>query len=76
MTFQRVLDEVRFAMATELLAITDLPVGDIADALSYAAHASFVDAFRRWTGTSPSRWREEVRARPESSAGRGSGPSQ
>jgi AraC-like DNA-binding protein len=60
-TFQRLLDEVRFATATELLAATNLPVGDIAEALSYAAHAPFVEAFRRWSGMTPSVWRDSVR---------------
>jgi len=55
--FQAILAEVRFNAAQELLLLTDLPVGDIAQALSYAAHAPFVEAFRRWSGMPPSAWR-------------------
>lgn len=55
--FQTILEEVRYSAARELLLLTDLPVGDIAQALSYSAHASFVDAFRRWSGVPPSTWR-------------------
>jgi AraC-like DNA-binding protein len=60
-TFQRALDEIRFAMARELLSVTNLPVGDIAHTLSYAAHAPFVHSFRRWSGMTPSEWRESTR---------------
>ncbi|MFO1151539.1 MAG: AraC family transcriptional regulator [Alsobacter sp.] len=56
-TFQGLLDEVRYATARELLAVTDLPVGEVALALSYATHGAFVDAFRRWSGMAPSHWR-------------------
>jgi AraC-like DNA-binding protein len=47
-SFQKLLDEVRFAMARELLTDTDLEIRDIAKALSYSAHSPFVDALRRW----------------------------
>jgi AraC-like DNA-binding protein len=56
--FQEILDDVRFAAARELLALTELHVGDIADALSYATQGAFVVAFRRWAGLSPSGWRK------------------
>lgn len=61
--FQHILDDVRYTMARELLAVTDLRIGDIAEALSYSAHAAFVDAFRRWSGVTPTTWREDVRGR-------------
>lgn len=56
-TFARERDAVRFVMACELLALTDLSVGDIALALSYATHSAFVRSFKRWSGLSPSIWR-------------------
>lgn len=56
-TFKALLDELRFNAARELLALTDLPVGEIALALSFATHSSFVGAFRRWSGSTPSAWR-------------------
>jgi AraC-like DNA-binding protein len=56
--FQALLDHVRSTTAQQLLLVTDLPVGDVALALGYANHAAFVAAFRRWTGASPSHWRQ------------------
>jgi AraC-like DNA-binding protein len=61
-TFQWILGDIRYVMARELLTVTDMPIGAIADALSYSAHASFVDAFRRWSGTTPSEWRRAIHA--------------
>ena len=59
--FQRVSDDVRYAIARELLAVTDLRIGDIAIALSYATHGAFVVAFQRWAGESPTHWRRARR---------------
>jgi AraC-like DNA-binding protein len=58
--FQTILDGVRYTVARELLAVTDLRVGDIAMALAYATHGAFVVAFRRWAGVSPIEWRERL----------------
>jgi len=57
--FEDIKDEVRFAVARELLALTDLPVGQISAALSYSSHSSFVHAFQRWAGLAPSEWRAQ-----------------
>lgn len=57
-SFEHERDAVRCAMACELLAMTDLPIGEIGIALSYSTHAAFDEAFRRWNGTSPARWRK------------------
>ncbi len=53
-TFEQERDRMRYTMAAELLALTDLKVGDIASSLSFANHAAFDRAFRRWSGTT--RW--------------------
>jgi AraC-like DNA-binding protein len=58
--FEAIRDDVRFNAARELLALTDLPVGEIADALAFASHSAFGQAFRRWSGTSPTAWRCEA----------------
>jgi AraC-like DNA-binding protein len=58
--FETIRDEVRFNAARELLALTDLPVGEIADALAFAGHSAFDQAFRRWSGTSPTAWRRST----------------
>lgn len=57
-SFRSLLDEVRSALACELLSGTDLPTAAIADRLGYSESASFTRAFRRWTGMSPLRWRK------------------
>jgi AraC-like DNA-binding protein len=56
-TFQQILEEVRYLMARELLEITELHIGEIASALAYAEHSNFSEAFRRWSGMTPSEWR-------------------
>lgn len=50
-------DDVRFAVAQSLLALTPLSVLEIALALGYATQSAFIHAFRRWSGTSPTLWR-------------------
>jgi len=57
-TFAALRDEVRLTMADEMLRLTGLPVSDIALALCFASHGAFIAAFRRWTGVTPSAWRE------------------
>jgi AraC-like DNA-binding protein len=58
--FETIRDEVRFNAARELLALTDLAVGEIAAALAFASHSAFDQAFRRWSGTSPTAWRRST----------------
>jgi len=59
-TFQELVDSVRFDTAAKLLEQTDLPIGEIADALDYADPSMFTRAFARWTGTTPSAWRKSA----------------
>ena len=56
-SFQALVDEVRLQRAGELLVNTGMNLSQIADALGYADAANFTRAFKRWTGTSPSRHR-------------------
>jgi AraC-like DNA-binding protein len=58
-TFQRVLDEVRFDIARDLLENTHVPLDDIAATLGYAAVTPFMRTFRRWSGTTPGQWRRD-----------------
>ena len=60
-TFQRVLDEVRFDVARDLLSNSHAHLDDIAAALGYAAVTPFMRTFRRWSGTTPGQWRRSVR---------------
>lgn len=61
-TFQRVLDEVRFDVARQLLGNTETPVGEIATNLAYGSASAFGRAFRRWSGSTPLEWRERAAA--------------
>lgn len=56
-SFEKIRDEVRFAVSRELLDLTDLPISDIADALSYATHSAYDHAFKRWSNMAPTEWR-------------------
>jgi AraC-like DNA-binding protein len=52
-----VADETRAEVARELLADPELPLGEIAYRAGFADLATFSRAFKRWTGTSPGRYR-------------------
>jgi AraC-like DNA-binding protein len=56
-TFDAIKQEVRYAVARELLVLASLPVGDISVTLDFATPSSFVHAFRRWSNTTPANWR-------------------
>lgn len=56
-SYQAVLDDVRYAVARQMLESTSLPLSEIAGALGYAESSSFVRAFGRWSGTTPTGWR-------------------
>lgn len=56
-TFRGVLDQVRFEVAGQLLADSHMPIDDIAATLGYASVSPFMRSFRRWSGTTPGRWR-------------------
>ena len=65
-SFDVLKNDVRFALARDLLSLTTLPVGEIGASLGYATHSSFVHAFQRWTGTAPSAWRRALLSGPGS----------
>jgi AraC-like DNA-binding protein len=55
--FRQVANEIRFEIACDLLAHTDMSLGQIAAALRYSEPSAFTRAFRRWSGQTPSAWR-------------------
>jgi AraC-like DNA-binding protein len=57
LNLRMLIDQVRRARAEKWLRETDMPLVDIAAALSFADHASFNRAFKRWTGCSPGAFR-------------------
>jgi AraC-like DNA-binding protein len=53
-SYRQLLDEVRSALATELLATrSSLPLEVIASRLGYASSTALIHAHRRWTGRTP-----------------------
>lgn len=56
-TFHGELEATRRNRALLLLGTSAAPVAEIASALGFADAASFCKAFRRWTGTTPGRYR-------------------
>jgi AraC-like DNA-binding protein len=70
-TFQAIVDSVRTDVATRLLAQTDMPLTEIADALDFSDLSAFSRAFSRWTGHPPSRARRAaaLEARSRETAG-------
>jgi len=61
-SFRELREMARQEEACRLLANTDHSVADIADILGYFEIASFSNAFRRWTGASPSAYRNRRRS--------------
>ncbi|MQA60271.1 MAG: helix-turn-helix domain-containing protein [Actinophytocola sp.] len=52
-SYRALVDEVREALAEELLATGALSVSDVAIRLGYAEATSFIYAFKRWKGVTP-----------------------
>jgi AraC-like DNA-binding protein len=61
--FRALVDDCRYEIARQMLHDSDSDIGRIACVLDYADTSAFARAFRRWSGTTPSRWRtRELRA--------------
>ena len=61
LTFSGILDELRRALSDRYLQNKDLSISQIAWLLGYTEVSSFVHAFQRWTGQSPSDARRALR---------------
>lgn len=57
-SFHEIVDECRFEIAQEMLRDTSLSVGDISASMGYSRASSFIRAFRRWSGMTPGKWRQ------------------
>jgi len=55
--FRELVDEGRFGIARQMLEDSTMEVSQIAALLDYADASAFTRAFRRWSGTTPARWR-------------------
>lgn len=58
--FGALLDDVRRAQAERLLARSDAAIADVAAGVGYADTASFVRAFKKWSGTTPGAFRDSL----------------
>jgi AraC-like DNA-binding protein len=61
-SFQKLRGEACFQIAGQMLELSELEVAQIAAALDYADASAFTRAFRRWSGTTPARWRAQHKA--------------
>ena len=57
LSFQAVLDGVRFETVCQLLEISNVGISSIARTLGYAEPSPFTRAFKRWSGLTPSELR-------------------
>ncbi len=73
-TFQAVLDDVRYQVARDLLANTEVPLDDIAATLGYAGLTPFMRSFRRWSNATPGQWRRMMQGHHGAPAGAGATP--
>jgi AraC-like DNA-binding protein len=60
-SFRALLDEVLAARAIRLLEGSDASIDEVAARVGYAEAASFIRAFRRWTGETPEAFRGRTR---------------
>ena len=51
------MDESRFEIARQMLEDSAMEVSQLAALLDYSNASAFTRAFRRWSGTTPARWR-------------------
>ena len=72
-SLQRLKNEARRERAIKLLLQTARPVKQIAAAVGFDSEKSFARAFREWTGTAPSVFREGMRSSEPRPAGMRSG---
>lgn len=61
LNYQKVLDEVRGELALTLIREGSMSFNDIALHLGFNDQSAFQNAFRRWQGVSPGRYRRQLR---------------
>lgn len=57
LSFQGLVDDIRYEIACHLLRNASMPLARTAAALGYSEASAFTRAFRRWSGTTPKAWR-------------------
>jgi AraC-like DNA-binding protein len=58
-SFQRLVDEAREEIARALVADASVPLSRVARAAGYSDERPFLRAFKRWTGLTPTAYREQ-----------------
>jgi AraC-like DNA-binding protein len=58
LSYSRLIDQVRFRLALDLLKDPSIQLMNVALELGYTEPATFTRSFQRWTGTSPSQFRQ------------------
>jgi len=59
-SYQQLVDDVRRTLALEYVANASVSIGEVAFLVHYADVAAFGRAFKRWTGTGPRAYREQL----------------
>lgn len=57
-TYQNLVDKWRFKSAIRLLTTSNLKIQEVSEMLGYANTSNFERAFRRWTNTTPRKYRQ------------------
>jgi AraC-like DNA-binding protein len=61
--FKEVWDETRHALALAYLSTSQRSISEVTRLLGFSCSSSFTRSFRRWTGLSPSDWRDRSASR-------------
>ncbi len=62
-TWQHLVDDTRRDLALRLIEDPRRPIGEITFELGFSQQSAFARAFRRWSGSSPTRYREALHER-------------
>jgi AraC-like DNA-binding protein len=56
--YQQLVDDIRFEISRQMLSDSEQTINDIALSLHFSDSRSFIRAFKRWSDTTPARWRK------------------
>ena len=65
-SYREIKDDCRKTVALRALASPEMSVEDVAYASGFEDSGAFFRAFRKWTGTTPSEYRRQLRDEPAS----------
>ncbi len=67
-TLARLIDDMKKELALRLILDTELPIASLGARVGYPDPTSFSRAFRRWTGTSPRKYRSALQEETNAAA--------